>query len=80
MRSRCEFFIEYFAIDLIMDEEGRCRGIVALKMDDGTIHRFRAHRTILATGNVRLASAKGADAVAVVDALRVYGEKWLRPA
>ena len=33
-----------------MDEDGRCRGVVALKMDDGTIHRFRAHQTILATG------------------------------
>ncbi len=45
-----EFFIEYFAIDLIMDEEGACRGVVALCLDDGTIHRFRAAKTILATG------------------------------
>ena len=50
VRNATEFFIEYFAIDLIMDEEGRCRGVVALKMDDGTIHRFRAHLVILATG------------------------------
>src|SRR6476469_5382834 len=50
LRNQTEFFIEYFAIDLIMDEDGRCRGVVALKMDDGTIHRFRAHQTILATG------------------------------
>jgi succinate dehydrogenase / fumarate reductase flavoprotein subunit len=50
LHNRTEFFIEYFAIDLIMDENGRCRGVVALKMDDGSIHRFRAHRTILATG------------------------------
>ncbi|WP_413990402.1 succinate dehydrogenase flavoprotein subunit [Labrys okinawensis] len=50
LKHHAEFFVEYFAIDLIMDEEGQCRGIVALKMDDGTIHRFRAHRTILATG------------------------------
>jgi succinate dehydrogenase / fumarate reductase, flavoprotein subunit len=49
LRNKTEFFIEYFAIDLIM-EEGRCRGVVALKMDDGTIHRFRAHLTVLATG------------------------------
>ena len=42
LRHSAEFFIEYFAIDLIMDEEGRCRGVVALKLDDGTIHRFRA--------------------------------------
>jgi succinate dehydrogenase / fumarate reductase flavoprotein subunit len=50
VRNATEFFIEYFAIDLIMDEEGRCRGVIALKMDDGTIHRFRAHLVILATG------------------------------
>jgi succinate dehydrogenase / fumarate reductase, flavoprotein subunit len=49
LRHAAEFFIEYFVIDLIM-EEGRCRGVVALKLDDGTIHRFRAHMTILATG------------------------------
>ncbi len=50
LRHSAEFFIEYFAIDLIMDQEGACRGVVALCMDDGTIHRFRAKRTILATG------------------------------
>jgi len=50
VRNATEFFIEYFAIDLIMDDEGRCRGVVALKMDDGTIHRFRSHLVILATG------------------------------
>jgi succinate dehydrogenase / fumarate reductase flavoprotein subunit len=50
LKHRAEFFVEYFAIDLIMDSEGSCRGVVALRMDDGTIHRFRAHRTILATG------------------------------
>ena len=42
LKNSTEFFIEYFAIDLIMDAEGRCRGVVCLKMDDGTIHRFRA--------------------------------------
>ena len=50
LRHSAEFFIEYFAIDLIMDDEGRCRGVVALSMQDGTLHRFRAHQTILATG------------------------------
>ena len=50
LRHSSEFFIEYFAIDLIMDEEGVCRGVVALCLDDGTIHRFRAKKTILATG------------------------------
>ena len=49
LKHAAEFFIEFFVIDLIMDE-GRCCGVVALKLDDGTIHRFRAHMTILATG------------------------------
>src|SRR6187455_2774635 len=49
LRHASEFFIEYFAIDLIMDE-GRCRGVIALNMDDGSIHRFAANMTILATG------------------------------
>src|SRR5579885_2636255 len=50
LRAQAEFFIEFFAIDLIRDSEGRVRGVVCLKMDDGTIHRFRAHLTVLATG------------------------------
>src|ERR1700754_615225 len=50
LKHSAEFFVEYFVIDLIMDDEGRCRGVVALKLDDGTIHRFRAQMTILATG------------------------------
>src|ERR671912_670209 len=49
VRNRTNFFIEYFALDLIMDE-GRCRGVVALNITTGEIHRFRAHMTILATG------------------------------
>ena len=49
LRHSAEFFIEYFALDLIM-EDGACRGVVALCLEDGTLHRFRAHRTILATG------------------------------
>ena len=44
-----EFFIEYFALDLIMDE-GACRGVTAWKLDDGTLHRFQAQQVILATG------------------------------
>ncbi|MFZ5668216.1 MAG: succinate dehydrogenase flavoprotein subunit [Pseudomonadota bacterium] len=44
-----EFFIEYFALDLIMDE-GVCRGVTAWKLDDGTVHRFQAQRVVLATG------------------------------
>ncbi len=50
LKAKCEFFIEYFAIDLIRDAEGRVRGLVCLNMDDGSIHRFRAQMTILATG------------------------------
>src|SRR6202158_2841572 len=50
LRHSAEFFVEYFAIDLIMDEDGRCRGVTALSMADGTLHRFRAHQVILATG------------------------------
>ncbi|HKK29788.1 MAG TPA: succinate dehydrogenase flavoprotein subunit, partial [Alphaproteobacteria bacterium] len=50
LRHQAEFFIEYFAIDLIMGPEGDCRGVVAWNLDDGTIHRFRAQQTILATG------------------------------
>ncbi|HEV7328250.1 MAG TPA: succinate dehydrogenase flavoprotein subunit [Bosea sp. (in: a-proteobacteria)] len=50
LRYNTEFFIEYFAIDLIMDEDGHCRGVIALKLDDGTLHRFRSQQTILATG------------------------------
>jgi succinate dehydrogenase / fumarate reductase, flavoprotein subunit len=50
LRANAEFFVEYFAIDLIMDEEGTCRGVIALCLEDGTIHRFRGHQTVLATG------------------------------
>jgi succinate dehydrogenase / fumarate reductase flavoprotein subunit len=50
LKHRAEFFIEFFAIDLLMDDDGRCRGVIALKLDDGTLHRFQAHETIIATG------------------------------
>lgn len=50
LKHDAEFFIEYFALDLIMDDEGVCRGVMALSMEDGTIHRFRAHMVVLATG------------------------------
>jgi succinate dehydrogenase / fumarate reductase flavoprotein subunit len=49
LRHSATFFIEFFAIDLIM-ENGKCRGVVALDMNEGKLHRFRAHTTILATG------------------------------
>merc|ERR1719312_797474 len=44
------YFIEYFATDLLMDEEGNCIGCIAICMEDGTIHRFNANNTVLATG------------------------------
>ncbi len=50
LRHSAEFFIEYFAIDLMMDQEGKCHGVVALCLEDGTLHAFRAKKTILATG------------------------------
>ncbi|KAJ3355699.1 succinate dehydrogenase flavoprotein subunit [Entophlyctis luteolus] len=49
LRHNTTYFIEYFALDLIM-ENGECRGVLALNMEDGSIHRFRAHKTVLATG------------------------------
>ncbi|KAG1666167.1 hypothetical protein FOA52_011579 [Chlamydomonas sp. UWO 241] len=50
MKHDVQFFVEYFALDLIMDKDGSCRGVLALCMEDGTLHRFKAHQTILATG------------------------------
>ena len=44
------FFNEYFALDLIMDDEGACRGVMAMSMEDGTMHRFKAKHTVLASG------------------------------
>ena len=46
----CTFFIEYFALDLIFDNEGVCQGVICMNMADGSIHRFRANQTVLATG------------------------------
>ena len=50
LKHNAEFFVEYFALDLLMDENGACKGIIAMCMEDGSIHRFRAHKTVLATG------------------------------
>jgi succinate dehydrogenase / fumarate reductase flavoprotein subunit len=50
VRNHAEFFVEYFALDLIMDDEGACRGVMAWNLEDGTLHRFRAHLVVLATG------------------------------
>lgn len=50
LKHKTQFFIEYFALDLIMDDEGACRGVVAWCLEDGTIHRFSAKSVVLATG------------------------------
>jgi len=50
LKHDAEFFIEYFALDLLMDAGGACRGVLAWNLADGTLHRFRAHAVVLATG------------------------------
>ncbi len=50
LKHNAEFFVEYFALDLMMDPDGSCRGVVAIDMATGTIHRFKAHMTVMATG------------------------------
>ena len=50
VKNKAEFFIEYFALDLVMNDAGECTGIIAWKLDDGTLHRFNAKMVILATG------------------------------
>ena len=49
LRHNTNYFIEFFALDLIM-EDGECKGVIAYNQEDGTLHRFRAHNTVLATG------------------------------
>ncbi len=50
LKHEVEFFVEYIALDLIMDENGACRGVMAWCLEDGTMHRFRAQMVVLATG------------------------------
>lgn len=50
LKHKAHFFVEYFALDLIMDDEGKCRGVIALCLEDGTLHRFQAHMVVIATG------------------------------
>ncbi|KAL7005697.1 succinate dehydrogenase flavoprotein subunit [Cystobasidiomycetes sp. EMM_F5] len=50
LRHNTNFFIEYFALDLIMNDKGECVGVTAYNQEDGTLHRFRSHKTVLATG------------------------------
>lgn len=50
LRLDAKFFIEYFSLDVVMDDEGACRGVTAYSLEDGTLHRFKAHIVVLATG------------------------------
>ncbi len=50
LKEQAEFYIEYFALDLLMSDDGVCQGVVAWKLDDGTMHIFRAKMVVLATG------------------------------
>ncbi|MGR3453865.1 succinate dehydrogenase flavoprotein subunit, partial [Pseudooceanicola sp.] len=50
LKQQAEFYVEYFAIDLIMSEDGQCQGVVCWKLDDGTFHVFNAKMVVLATG------------------------------
>jgi succinate dehydrogenase / fumarate reductase flavoprotein subunit len=50
LKHSAKFFIEYFAVDLLMDDAGQCCGVLAWNLDDGTLHRFYGHQTVLATG------------------------------
>jgi succinate dehydrogenase / fumarate reductase flavoprotein subunit len=50
LKNNAQFFIEYFSLDLLMDDEGNCQGVVALNLNDGTIHVFKAHMVVMATG------------------------------
>ncbi len=50
LKHNVEFYVEYFALDLVMGDDGTCEGVVAWNLDDGTIHVFRGHTVVIATG------------------------------
>lgn len=50
LKHKAQFFVEYFTLDLLFDEHGKCCGIIAWNLEDGTLHRFQAHMVVLATG------------------------------
>lgn len=62
LKFNAEFYIEYFALDLIMDDKGVCRGVTAYSLEDGKLHRFKAHITVLATGGYGRAYASATSA------------------
>src|SRR3569833_984886 len=72
LRHSAEFYIEFFAIDLILDDQGVCRGVIALRLDDGTLHRFRAQTTSLATGGCGRIN----HSFTAAHTLSVYGCAW----
>lgn len=57
LQYNCKYFVEYFALDLLMDQ-GRCVGVIAMDLEDGSIHRFRSSNTVLATGGYGRAYCK----------------------
>jgi len=50
LKHKAEFFVEFFALDLLMDDEGVCRGLLAWDLNNGKLHRFQAHMVVMATG------------------------------
>lgn len=50
LKHQTRFFVEFFTLDLLFDDQGACIGVLAWNLEDGTLHRFRAHTTVLATG------------------------------
>jgi len=50
LQHDCKYFVEFFALDLLMDNQGQCVGVIALDLESGNLHRFRAKNTVLATG------------------------------
>ena len=50
LKNNVEFYIEYFVLDLLIDEKNKCCGVIAWCLETGTIHRFLSHQTVLATG------------------------------
>lgn len=50
IKHKAKFFVEHFALDLLMDDEGKCRGVMSWNLEDGTLHRFTSHMVVLATG------------------------------
>src|ERR1700675_1527770 len=72
LKHQARFFVEYFAIDLLMDENGACHGLLAWCLEDGSIHRFRANMTVIATGGCGRTNPALPRTPAPVTAMRWY--------